>query len=117
MDNMINWAEDDPEGGGGLPQPEEPGELNQYRDSSYMIILRGTDDELKRTSLRTYQILKPGKVIKNIYNCTPLKPGEFLLKINKSEKDNIFKIKRLTDTKNNIVIPVEFTEAWNMNRT
>lgn len=117
MDNMINWAEDDP-GGGGLPQPEEPEELNQYRDNSYMILLRGTDDELKRTSLRTlYQILKPGKVIKNIYNCTPLKPGEFLLKINKSEKDNILKIKRLTDTKNNIVIPVEFTEAWNMNRT
>ena len=46
MDNKINWAEDDPRGGG-LPQPEEPEELNQYTDNSQMILLRGTDDKLK----------------------------------------------------------------------
>ena len=76
------------------------------------------DDENLKKSVKQktiYNLLPQVTTCRN--NVTPLKSGDYLLKIKKSEKNHMLNIKNLSDNVNNINIPVKFQEAWNMNQT
>lgn len=97
--------------GGGLPLADNPGAMDSYRDDgTYVVLMKGVDDSLKESRPRELFKYLP-KVIKDIHFCRKLKSGEYLIKINKTEKEKVFKIKEVGPIK------VVIEEPWNMNRT
>ena len=103
---------DDP--GGGL-KPENPDYMDTFKDKTFMMILKGKNDILKNTRPRVIYKILPKTV--NFIKCIPLKSGDYLIKINASEKNMISNIQNLVDDENNMNIPVEFLDAGNMNCT
>ena len=41
------WYNDDP--GGGTLHPDNPDNLNQYKDKTYSLVLKGRTDQLQKT--------------------------------------------------------------------
>ena len=99
---------DDP--GGGL-QPQNPEALNIFKDNSYMVIMKGTNDELKNSRPKViYDLIHNKKVIPT-KSVKQIRNGNYLIKIDINNKDEIFKTKVLG------TIPVTFEEAWDLNQT
>lgn len=98
-------------GGGGLPAPGKPDAMDVFRDDgTYMVLMKGQDHALKDS--RPREIFKHlPKVIKEIHFCKKLNSGDYLIKINKSERDEVFQVTKIGD------IPVVFEEPWDINRT
>ena len=100
--------------GGGMPALPQPGNLETlkiYQDQlTVMVILKGTDDQLHETRPRDIYSEIP-KIIRNLHMCKKLKSGDYLLRVNKTELQDITKIKNIGE------IPVVFEEAYHMNRT
>ena len=107
---MDDGADGDDPGGGLVP--EAPDKLSIYEDQNYSVIMKGTTDQLRNTRPKIiYNLLNDKKVIENINDCAKLQSGDFLLNIDISEKEKVFKITNIGD------IPVIFQEAWDINNT
>ena len=100
---------DDP--GGGRLQPENPTALNIFKDNSYMVLMKGTNEELKNSRPKViYDLIYNQKVIPT-KSVKQLRNGSYLIKIDINNKDEIFQTKVLG------TIPVTFEEAWDLNQT
>ena len=79
---------DDP--GGGL-QPQNPDALNIFKDNSYMVIMKGTNDELKNSRPKViYDLIHNKKVIPT-KSVKQIRNGNYLIKIDIKNKYKIFK--------------------------
>ena len=107
------WYNDDP-GGGGL-HPENPDSLNDYKDKTYTLLLKGRTDQLQKTRPKIiYEILNNNqgpRPINKINSCVRLRSGDYLINIDLCEKEKVMKMNKLSD------IPVLFQEAWDINNT
>ena len=99
---------DDPSGS---LQPQNPEALNIFKDNSYMVIMKGTNDELKNSRPKViYDLIHNKKVIPT-KSVKQIRNGNYLIKIDINNKDEIFKTKVLG------TIPVTCEEAWDLNQT
>ena len=116
MDNNENptWAEQVDKENGPPLIPAAPGNLNKFKETTFNIIMKGRDDQLKNTRPKTiYDLLynTNPKPISKINSCKKLRSGDFLMNIDIMEKNNVLKMNKIGD------IPVLFKEAWDMNNT
>ena len=96
---------------GDLPAPEHPGSLDIFKDNTYMLMVKDRDsDLLKRARPRdVYKTIS--EVIPNILHCKRLESGNFLIKIDKSQKESTLSITKIGE------IPVKIEEPGAMNYT
>ena len=93
--------------------PETPENMNNFRDYSFNVIMKGRTDQLKSSRPKTiYDILYKSdpKPINNNYSCKKMRSGDFLMNIDTREKEKVMNLTQIGE------IPV-FKEAWDMNNT
>lgn len=94
-----------------LPAPERPGNLDMFKDNTYMLMVKDRDGDLLKQA-RPRDIYKSiSAVIPNILHCKRLESGNFLVKIDKSQKESTLSITKIGD------IPVKIEEPGAMNYT
>lgn len=117
MTESSGGAWGDPGGGRrGLPVPGNPGAMNMFKDDTIMLIMknRGTDTHL--TDIQPRKVFSyVSQVIPNIHFCKRLQDGNYLMKIDKTKKEQVMSISKIEIDRNEI--PVNIFEAGNMNNT
>ena len=116
MDNNQNptWAEQIDQENGPPLVPAAPENLNRFKETTFNVLMKGRNDQLKNTRPKTiYDLLynTSPKPISKINSCKKLRSGDFLMNIDIMEKNNVLKMSKIGD------IPVLFKEAWDMNNT
>lgn len=107
---VPNWADEEEDEGGLIPTAPE--NLKNYKDTTFNVLMKGRNDELKNTRPKTiYNILHKTKPINKINSCKKLRSGDFLMNIDIQEKGKVLQLNKIGD------IPVLFKEAWDMNNT